>query len=141
MSLTAVEERELLAARDGGWKCHYCERPICKSWEEERTRNLTYAVDGMHIQPGILLGQIEHKFNKLVKGRDRLINKVLSCKHCNQRKKARPYEEAFRELRSWSIRNRATLEPIWADTEPAPMRPIREVPPELRRALGLDEDK
>lgn len=85
MTLNTTRVRERLAERDGGWFCHYCQRPL--ESEPHRAAGPRPPFEAV----------IDHRTPASRGGPDALWNLVLACRSCNGRKGTRPYLEVIWE--------------------------------------------
>jgi 5-methylcytosine-specific restriction endonuclease McrA len=71
-----------LAARDGGWFCHYCGNAIARD---------------KHLKPENRAA-VDHKKSRRLGGTDDLDNLVLCCARCNNKKGSLKSAESFKAV-------------------------------------------
>lgn len=83
-----------IAARDGGWRCHYCSGALFST------------KDPMPYWPseGRTIPTIDHKLPRSRGGTDALDNLVLACNKCNARKRNLTDEEYNDWLETHAVR-------------------------------------
>lgn len=76
-----------LAARDGGWVCFYCSVPLVDDLNPEH--HVTW-VEGEHTYRRSIEGrrwaEVDHVLPRSRGGSNNLVNLVLACGNCNNRK-------------------------------------------------------
>jgi 5-methylcytosine-specific restriction endonuclease McrA len=98
-------ELQALAERDGGWFCFYCQHPLADEQDPANFVLERYECPGGHFdvypcnqgcnEPRLLLAtglrwaQRDHVLPRSRGGSDNLVNLVLACGDCNNRKGAR----------------------------------------------------
>ena len=72
-----------LAARDGGWYCHYCHLPLVD--DTPRNQQIWRSL-------GHGIATVDHKTPSAKGGGDCLSNMVLACRRCNEEKGHMSYQ-------------------------------------------------
>lgn len=90
-----------IALRDGGWFCHYCGirlDPQAKTLPYVRDEHRYFGLDRCGLPVDFV--QVDHIVPVARGGGHEIDNLVLCCPYCNSFKRAMPYEEAMRKIRS-----------------------------------------